>query len=169
MLVVRFVSFRFNDIPLSSSSLLQLVEAIIEAVDKELYDMLKSPPSGVVLIPFSGNVLFLKDVTAFSAQIDAYTESNFDVVMPLWDFYHAYGFHMNLLCIAAKFIQHRSLVVEKHQGTNVMLTAYNKTPLNAKFLISEAIKLLPKIPNDLYDKIVQHMYQKDLCIKLTKS
>lgn len=71
-------------------------------------------------------------------------------VLQLWDFLFAYGPHLNLLCIVAQ------LVLVRDQLLNSSSPKPDFKPLRARKVIDYTVNFARKIPNDLYEQMLQH-------------
>ncbi|KZF25895.1 putative mitotic check point protein [Xylona heveae TC161] len=74
-------------------------------------------------------------------------------VLHLWDFLFASGAHMNVLCIVAQLIMTRDAILESPSPMKVLRSF---PPLQASKIKWLAISILDRIPNGLYDEIVDH-------------
>lgn len=74
-------------------------------------------------------------------------------VLQLWDFYFAYGMHMNLFCIVAQLVLIRDQILSS-PSPNQILRSF--PPLQAASIKAYAINFVRKIPTDLYEQIVNH-------------
>ncbi|EFW15277.1 hypothetical protein D8B26_008153 [Coccidioides posadasii str. Silveira] len=74
-------------------------------------------------------------------------------VLHLWDFLFAYGPHLNILCIVAQLIRMRDTLLGT-SSPNKLLRSFPS--LDAKDIIALAVLIVRKIPEDLYEQLVQH-------------
>ncbi|KAJ6119215.1 hypothetical protein N7523_003495 [Penicillium sp. IBT 18751x] len=74
-------------------------------------------------------------------------------VLHLWDFLFAYGPHLNILCIVAQLIRMRDEILES-PSPNKLLRSF--PPLQAKDIIALTVLLVRKIPDDVYEEMVNH-------------
>jgi len=74
-------------------------------------------------------------------------------VLQLWDFYFAFGPHMNLFCIVAQLVLIRDQIMNS-PAPNTILRSF--PPLNAARIKAYAINFVRKIPADLYQEILRH-------------
>lgn len=99
-------------------------------------------------------------------------------VIKLWDFFFAFGFHLNPLVLVAQIILVRDIFVKNEEySLDNMKKAYifyrdlaqvlkllqNLPPLNAKALISVTIRILPQIPEKLFNLMIKHMNDNQVC------
>lgn len=74
-------------------------------------------------------------------------------VLQLWDFYFAFGPHMNLFCIVAQLVLIRDQIMSS-PSPNQILRSF--PPLHAANIKAYAINFVRKIPADLYEQILSH-------------
>ncbi|KAI8873562.1 TBC-domain-containing protein [Ramicandelaber brevisporus] len=86
-----------------------------------------------------------------------------DVVLELWDFYLAFGAHLNILVIVASLVQMRDELLST-QRPNIVLDKANSLLLggNARYGIEFALKHVKTLPDDLYNDLVQHLVDPDV-------
>ncbi|KAH3899773.1 Bub2p SCDLUD_004061 [Saccharomycodes ludwigii] len=82
-------------------------------------------------------------------------------VIKLWDFMFAYGFHMNLLFIVAQLVLIRTELLNNPSPINFL---NNLPPFNAEDVIRLGVGFLAKIPDDIYELLVTHLYNYDVAI-----
>lgn len=84
-------------------------------------------------------------------------------VLVLWDFLHAYGAHMNILCIVAQLI----MIREKLLASLSPMSLLRKLPnLQGERIKQLAISFLPSISEDFYGQLVRHCYDESLAREL---
>jgi cell cycle arrest protein BUB2 len=74
-------------------------------------------------------------------------------VLKLWDFLLAYGAHLNILCVVAQLLLMREELLAA-QSPMKLLRQF--PPLNAKKIIDMAVRLVKRIPPELFDQLVDH-------------
>ncbi|PNS20255.1 Cell division control protein 16 [Sphaceloma murrayae] len=74
-------------------------------------------------------------------------------VLQLWDFYFAFGSHMNLFCIVAQLVLIRDQILNS-PSPNQILRSF--PPLQAASIKAYAINFVRKIPRELYEEILNH-------------
>ncbi|KEQ69288.1 TBC-domain-containing protein [Aureobasidium namibiae CBS 147.97] len=74
-------------------------------------------------------------------------------VLQLWDFCFAYGPHLNLLCIVAQLVLIRDQLLTS-PSPNQILRSF--PPLQASKIKPMAISFVRKLPEDLYQQVVDH-------------
>jgi cell cycle arrest protein BUB2 len=74
-------------------------------------------------------------------------------VLKLWDFLMAYGAHLNILCVVAQLLLMRDELLA-HQSPMKLLRQF--PPLNAKKIIDMTVRLVKRIPAELFDQLVDH-------------
>ncbi|KAJ3089420.1 hypothetical protein HK102_006437 [Quaeritorhiza haematococci] len=76
-------------------------------------------------------------------------------LLMLWDFYFAYGVHLNILCIVAQLILMRDDLMN---APSPMRLLRNFPDLNTRAIIPVTLSLIPQLPEDLYDMLVRHPF-----------
>lgn len=76
-----------------------------------------------------------------------------DEVLQLWDFYFAFGIHMNIICSVAQLVLMRTTLLAHRSPSSQLRTL---PPIHAQSIISMAVQLVRQLPNDLYDMLTQH-------------
>ncbi|GAB7341318.1 hypothetical protein MBLNU457_7587t1 [Dothideomycetes sp. NU457] len=74
-------------------------------------------------------------------------------VLQLWDFYLAYGPHMNLICIVAQLVLIRDQILSSPSPNQILRSFPSLQAANIK---AYAINFVRKIPDDLYAEIIDH-------------
>ncbi|WEW58766.1 CDC16 protein [Emydomyces testavorans] len=74
-------------------------------------------------------------------------------VLHMWDFLFAYGPHLNILCIVAQLIRMRDTLLAT-SSPNKLLRSF--PALDAKEIIALTVLIVRKIPNNVYEQLVQH-------------
>ena len=76
-------------------------------------------------------------------------------VLKLWDFYLAFGVHMNILCILGQLVSMRNSLLSAPSPMKLL----QKWPdLQARVLIRMATRFAAELPLDIYDLLVRHPY-----------
>jgi len=136
--------YMIEDLP-GVHTALDILGQILQLVDSELYDYLKShqykPP------------LLMHAILSLGTATPPLTE-----VLKLWDFYMAFGIHMNVVCTAAQLILMRDNLLA-HSSPCLLLRVLPN--LDAEALISLAVTLAKALPPLLYELLVQHSYPQD--------
>jgi len=118
-----------------------LLDKILSFVDPELHKHLLSHP------PYSPHLLM-----QFVLSLGTCTPP-LDEVLHLWDFYFAFGTHMNIVCTVAQLILMRDTLLAHPTPA----TQFRALPtLHAQSIISLAVQLVRQLPSNLYDMLVQH-------------
>ncbi|KAG8630099.1 hypothetical protein KVT40_001718 [Elsinoe batatas] len=120
---------------------LALVDRILAIVDPKLCSYLKSKGLEARIYGFAS-------VLTMCACTPPLPE-----VLQLWDFYFAFGSHMNLLCIVAQLVLIRDQILAS-PSPNQILRSF--PPLQAAKIKAYAINFVRKIPEDLYEEILKH-------------
>lgn len=74
-------------------------------------------------------------------------------VLQLWDFYFAFGPHMNLFCIVAQLVLIRDQIMSSPSPNQILRSFPTLQAANIK---AYAINFVRKIPDDLYAEILAH-------------
>ena len=77
-------------------------------------------------------------------------------VLVLWDFFLAFGVHMNILCIVAQLILMRNQLLTSRSPMKLLRVF---PPLNSRKVIVLTMELTAVLPNDLYEQLVRHPYE----------
>ncbi|KAJ3318862.1 hypothetical protein HDV06_006983 [Boothiomyces sp. JEL0866] len=115
----------------------KMFDKLLYELDLELFNHLSSTPSTIYCFPW---------VMTFGACWKPLTE-----VLKLWDFYLAYGIHLNILAIIVILLdQRKELLATKKFKIQV--------DLNAEQVIKGIMGIVNKCPEDLYDLLCRHTY-----------
>ncbi|KAA8905481.1 rab-GTPase-TBC domain-containing protein [Sphaerosporella brunnea] len=120
---------------------LKLVDQCLETVDLKLFAHLQTKFLTAELYAFPS-------VLTLSACTPPLPE-----VLKLWDFLLAYGAHLNILCVVAQLLLMRDELLAA-QSPMKLLRQF--PPLNAKKIIETAVRLVKRIPAELFDQLVDH-------------
>jgi cell cycle arrest protein BUB2 len=145
---------------------LALVDRVLDVVDPKLYSHLMSHGLEAKIYAFAS-------VLTMCACTPPLPE-----VLQLWDFLFAYGPHLNILCIVAQLILMRDQILnsprsvkdllcprryahadpgsDKRSPNQVLGNRTGFTSLNAKMVIQVAMSFAAKIPEDMYEEIINH-------------
>lgn len=118
-----------------------LVDRILEIVDPKLATYLLDRHLSAAIYAF-GPVLTL------CACVPPLPE-----VLSLWDFYMAYGPHLNLICVAAQLVLIRDELLSHNRPNDILRQLPS---LQAAKIKAMAISFLRRLPDDLYLEIVSH-------------
>ncbi|KAL6947193.1 hypothetical protein ACO0QE_002070 [Hanseniaspora vineae] len=77
-------------------------------------------------------------------------------VLKLWDFMFAYGFHMNILFIVAQLVLMRSELLKSPTPMNLLK---NFPQFNADEVIRLGVGFIAKLPHNVYQSLVEHLYR----------
>jgi len=119
---------------------LKLLDRILSHVDPELYKYLHAHNYYPELLTHA--VLSLGTGTP-----------PLEEVLHLWDFYFAFGTHMNIVCTVAQLVLMRDTLLA-HPSPSSQLRSL--PPLHAQSIITFAVQLVRQLPSDLYDMLTQH-------------
>ncbi|KAL7272080.1 CDC16 protein [Rhizina undulata] len=120
---------------------LKLVDQCLETVDPKLFTHLQSKFLTAELYAFPS-------VLTLSACTPPLPE-----VLKLWDFLLAYGPHLNIICVVAQLLLMRDDLLAA-QSPMKLLRQF--PPLHSKTIISVAVSLVKKIPESLFEALVNH-------------
>jgi len=119
----------------------QLLDKILSYVDPELHKYLLTHP------PYEPQFL-----THLVLSLGTSTPP-LEEALQLWDFYFAFGTHMNIVCAVAQLILMRDSLLA-HPAPATQFRALPN--LQAQSIISLAVQLVRQLPSNLYDMLVQH-------------
>ncbi|KAK6340667.1 hypothetical protein TWF696_008992 [Orbilia brochopaga] len=120
---------------------LRLVDAVLEAVDEELFSFLEGKGLLAKLYAFPS-------VMTFSACTPPLPE-----VCILWDFLIAYGPYLNIICVVAQVLMMKDELMELQSP---MKHLRHFPPLKAREVISSVMQLIPQLSESLFQEIVEH-------------
>lgn len=124
---------------------LKLLDEILRVVDPELYSHLLSKN-------LKADVYAMPPVLSFSA-----CTPPLDELLRLWDFFIAFGVHLNVVCVAAQIILIREELLTNERPNTLLRTL---PPLNTNSIISVAVQLVRQLPDELYKDLVVHPFQQ---------
>jgi len=121
---------------------LDILGQILQLVDSELYDFLKfhqyKPP------------FLMHAILSLGTGTPPLTE-----VLKLWDFYLAFGLHMNVVCTAARLLLMRDTLLSHASPCSLLRTL---PKIHAESIISLAVTLSKSLPQYLYELLIQHSH-----------
>ncbi|KAF2013394.1 cell division control protein-like protein [Aaosphaeria arxii CBS 175.79] len=120
---------------------LALVDRVLEVVDPKLYSHLMNNHMEARIYAFAS-------VLTMCACTPPLPE-----VLQLWDFLFAYGPHLNILCIVAQLILIRDQILDSPSPNQILR---NLPSLHAKQIIQVAMTFVAKIPEAMYEEIINH-------------
>ncbi|KAF3911636.1 hypothetical protein AA313_de0201827 [Arthrobotrys entomopaga] len=120
---------------------LKLLDSVLEVVDIELFSFLEDKGLLAKLYAFPS-------VMTFSACTPPLPE-----VCILWDFLIAYGPYLNIICVVAQVLMMKDELMEM---ASPMKHLRQFPPLRAREVISSVMKLIPQLPESLFQEIVEH-------------
>jgi cell cycle arrest protein BUB2 len=137
---------------------LALVDRVMEVVDPKLYQHLMAHNMQAKIWAFAS-------VLTMCACTPPLPE-----VLQLWDFLFAYGPHLNLLCIVAQLVLIRTDILNSpryvhplQEDSDTVLTIPSPNQilrslpsLNAQKIIGVAMSFASKVPEDMYEEIIDH-------------
>jgi len=123
---------------------LKLVDEILKLVDPELYIYLTSKD-------LKAEVYAMPPVLSFSAATPP-----LDELLRLWDFFFAFGVHLNVICVVAQIVCMREELLAASQPNKLLRTL---PALESNLIISVAVQLVRQLPEDLYQQLVVHPVQ----------
>ncbi|KAF1997604.1 TBC-domain-containing protein [Amniculicola lignicola CBS 123094] len=120
---------------------LSLVDKVLNVVDARLYAHLMNHNMEAKIYGFA-SVLTLCACTPPLPE-----------VLQLWDFLFAYGPHLNIICIVAQLLLIRDQLLESQSPNSILRSLPN---LNASRIVQITMSLTAKIPDDMYEEIINH-------------
>ena len=132
----------------------RLLQEIVMFIDPELDTHMTTTYHGDW-----GSVTSLPTLLSFSADKPC---ERLDELLKLWDVLFALGVHMNVLFVAAHMMTLRDLLLNGDHGLLQATLCVHKDlpPLDANLLISLALHIVGKLPEDLYCRLECHPYRK---------
>ncbi|KYQ93037.1 RabGAP/TBC domain-containing protein [Tieghemostelium lacteum] len=117
-----------------------LLDLILEFVDPELYEYLKTRNYHPYL--FTQPILSLGTATP-----------PLDEVLHLWDFYFAFGIHLNVICTISQLLMMRDVLLQ-HQSPCSLFRSLPE--IDSKTILNISIHIIRQLPDYLYDLLVVH-------------
>ncbi|KAI8916411.1 rab-GTPase-TBC domain-containing protein [Gorgonomyces haynaldii] len=121
----------------------KLVDHCLEELDPELYKHL-------IKHNLSAQVYAFPYIMTFSACVPP-----LDQVLVLWDFYFAFGMHLNVLGVVSQVVLMRQQLLNSDSPMKLLRTLPD---LNAKKIIDKVLVLASSLDEDLYDLCVRHPF-----------
>ncbi|EFA83505.1 RabGAP/TBC domain-containing protein [Heterostelium album PN500] len=119
---------------------LNILDTILEFVDPELYGYLKTRSYDPVLLTHA--ILSLGTSTPPLGEL-----------LHLWDFYFAFGIHLNVICTIAQLLLMRDTLLAHPSPCSL----FRSLPeLDSETIINLSIHIVRQLPDDLYDLLVDH-------------
>ncbi|EAL72986.1 RabGAP/TBC domain-containing protein [Dictyostelium discoideum AX4] len=118
----------------------KLLDRILEFVDPELYEYLQNRSYHPLL--FTPPILSLGTATP-----------PLDELLKLWDFFLAFGFHLNVICTISQILLMRDVLLV-HQSPCLLFRSFPE--LDAPTIINLSIHIIRQLPDDIYDLLVDH-------------
>ncbi|KAH7123890.1 cell division control protein 16 [Dendryphion nanum] len=120
---------------------LALVDRVLQVVDPKLFTHLMHHRMEAKIYAFAS-------VLTMSACTPPLPE-----VLQLWDFLFAYGAHLNILCIVAQLVLIRDQILDSPSPNQILRSLPN---LNATRIVEMTMSFTAKIPEDMYEEIINH-------------
>ncbi|KAK7540721.1 rab-GTPase-TBC domain-containing protein [Phyllosticta citribraziliensis] len=120
---------------------LALVDTVLNIVDPKLSMYLSSKGLNAEIYAFAS-------LLTMSACTPPLPE-----VLQLWDFLFAYGSHLNILCIVAQLVIIRDQILASPSPNQILRSL---PPLQAKKIISLVVANASKVPDDVYQQMIDH-------------
>lgn len=132
----------------------QLLQEILKHIDPILENHIHTMYNGDW-----GSVTSLPTLLSMSADKPCET---MDELLKLWDVLFALGVHMNVIFVVAHMILMRNVLLKgNHQLLQSTLCVHkNVLPMKANLIISLSLHIVQKLPNDVYDRLECHPYNK---------
>jgi len=119
---------------------LEILGQILEIVDNELFTYLKlhqyEPP------------FLMHAILSLGTSTPPLSE-----VLKLWDFYMAFGIHMNVICTASQIILWRDVLLNHSRPCTLLRTL---PKLEAEAIISLSVTISKALPQYLYESLIKH-------------
>ncbi|KAI9347192.1 rab-GTPase-TBC domain-containing protein [Zopfochytrium polystomum] len=145
-----FLAFIQNSCPLYVQPSLEgvhcgikLFDMIFKILEPNLHRYLKSKKLEAITYAFPS-------IMTFSACTQPLSEA-----LKLWDFFLAYGIHLNVVCVLAQVVRVKDLIMKSPSPVKVLRTMPD---LDARAIIALTLKMLPKLPDNIYDMLVRHPF-----------
>jgi len=127
---------------------LKMVDEILKLVDPELYIHLISKN-------LKAEMYAMPPVLSISACTPPLAE-----LLKLWDVFFAFGVHLNIICVVAQIvIMREELLVSDRPNLRTLPS------LDANLILSVAVQLVRQLPEELYNRLVEHPYQSKKPLK----
>lgn len=144
-----------------------LIDQCLQKLDTKLYNFLKSKNLNAELYAFPceyiGTVLQCRTLTFIAVLTLSACTPPLSEVLTLWDFFIAYGPHMNILCVIAQLI----LMREQIMSSTSPMSLLRKFPaLKGARIKQLAISFIPGLGDVLYDKLARHCWDESLSREL---
>ncbi|KAL2918160.1 CDC16 protein [Polyrhizophydium stewartii] len=133
---------------------LKLLDRCVEEIDPDLFKYLQSKQ-------LTAKVYAFPSVMTFSV-----CTPPLDQALHLWDFFLAYGVHLNILCIVAQLLNMRDDLMNNQRLKSVispMKLLRSFPDLDAGTILATTQTLIPRLPEDLYDMLVRHTFDPIVC------
>ncbi|KAL1928549.1 hypothetical protein VTP01DRAFT_2905 [Rhizomucor pusillus] len=130
---------------------IKLVDICLRVLDPELYGFLLGKG-------LTANMYAFPSVLTFSACTPPLSE-----LLRLWDIMFAFGFHLNILYIIAQLALIREELMESLSPAKVLRKL---PPLKADAIVPLAVSSCKRLPPDLYEKLVRHLYDESIAEEL---
>ncbi|KAJ3040859.1 hypothetical protein HDV00_010319 [Rhizophlyctis rosea] len=121
----------------------ELMDRCMQIVDPQLYEHLKAKRLNAKLYAFPS-------IMTLSACTPPLEE-----VLRLWDFYIAFGVHLNILCVIAQLTLVRDQILRSESPMKLLRSL---PAIRAQEIISVTLQFVPQLPEELYDMLVRHPY-----------
>ncbi|KAF2069572.1 hypothetical protein CYY_009113 [Polysphondylium violaceum] len=117
-----------------------LLDKILEFVDPELYEYLQNRNYHPFL--FTQPILSLGTATP-----------PLDELLHLWDFYFAFGVHLNVICTISQLLLMRDTLLA-HPSPCSLFRSFPE--LDAPTILNLSIHIIRQLPDDIYEMLVNH-------------
>lgn len=137
-----------------------LAEEVLKLVDIDLYTQLNNLLQKQAVSLGAASQTIASQLTQPILSLGADSKP-LDQVLKLWDFFLAFGIHLNVVVTVARLVGIRDTYMDKDHLPNWSIDReITKVPLNADQIIAMSISFVRQIPNSLYKKIVEHPFVK---------
>eukprot|EP01132_Coremiostelium_polycephalum_P002374 gene2374-2936_t len=117
-----------------------ILDKVLEFVDPELYEYLITKNYHPLL--FTHTILSLGTATP-----------PLDELLHLWDFYFAFGAHLNVICTVSQIVLMRDTLLSHPSPCSLFRSLPD---IDAETILNLSIHIVRQLPQDLYDLLVDH-------------
>jgi len=135
-------SLYFCPLPEGAYEGLKLLDEILRLVDPDLFAYLISKN-------LKADMYAMPPILSFSG-----CTPPLDELLYLWDFFLAFGIHLNIVCVAAQIVLMRDDLLASERPNLRTFPA-----LDAASIIEVTIHMVRQLPEELYNRLVLHPFQ----------
>lgn len=134
-----------------------IMDSIVEKIDPAIHNHFKqcNPPLKAILHSFHA-------IKTMCASTPPLTE-----VVRLWDFILAMGPYVSILCVIAQVLAMRQRILKSDYPKDIL--DYRRWPLlRSKYIIAVVMAILPLVPTNMLQHLLEHSSNNDIVEHLTK-